>query len=332
VADAYQTLIRFAPTDYYSLVAFQRLKQIDPARAAALRREAARPGKVEPAGLESDGRPPAIARAIELMRAGLMARAVAELAPQITPSVATGDLLVSYLLERAHRFDLSHGIPRAILRRTGEQRIDARTRPLFLLAYPPAFEDEIRRAAGPEGVDPMLLMSLAREESAFDPSIRSFAGAVGLVQLMESTANLLAKELDRPKVKAADLTDPALNLALSARYLRNLLEMFSDHPGLAVPSYNAGEGAVGRWLTQRGTLPFDEFVEEIPYKQTRDYTKRVLGSYQTYHYLYRPGEPFIQIDLSIPTARKKLEKHEDRKAGKKQAGKASKHRDRKKGR
>ena len=90
-----------------------------------------------------------------------------------------------------------------------------------------------------------------------------------------------------------------LNARLGAHYLSWLVNRYKGQVGLAIPAYNAGQGAVDRWKRERGSLPLDEFVEDIPYKQTRDYVKRVLSSYQAYQYLYRRSSPFLSISLYL---------------------------------
>jgi len=120
---------------------------------------------------------------------------------------------------------------------------------------------------------------LVREESNFNASIISHAGAVGLAQLLPSTAREVAGWL-RVSYSDAHLSSPAKNLRLGARYLDALVKQFSGSPYLALSAYNAGGGRVNRWLDQWGNVPSDEFVERIPYRETRGYVKRVMGSWQ----------------------------------------------------
>jgi soluble lytic murein transglycosylase len=131
-----------------------------------------------------------------------------------------------------------------------------------------------------------LVQALMREESALDPRALSPAGAIGLTQLMLPTAQSVAKQLKLGKVSRVSLTDASLNIRIGARYLGELVRRFDGSVALALAAYNAGGGAVSRWLVQRRGLELDEFVEEIPIEETRGYVKRVLRSYAAYRLLY----------------------------------------------
>jgi soluble lytic murein transglycosylase len=115
---------------------------------------------------------------------------------------------------------------------------------------------------------------------------------------MLPTAQEVARKLKLKRPTAGDLTDASLNIRLGATYLGSLLKRFDGSAPLAVASYNVGAGAVRRWLKDRGTLPLDEFVEEIPVQETRGYVKRVLRSYAAYRLLYggaaAPPAPLAQ--------------------------------------
>jgi soluble lytic murein transglycosylase len=131
-----------------------------------------------------------------------------------------------------------------------------------------------------------LVQALMREESALDPRALSPVGAIGLTQLMYPTAQEVARKLKLGKLSRASLTDTSLNIRLGSRYLGDLVRQFGGSVALALAAYNAGGGAVRRWLEQRRGLELDEFVEEIPVEETRGYVKRVLRSYAAYRLLY----------------------------------------------
>ncbi|MEW5854674.1 MAG: transglycosylase SLT domain-containing protein [Myxococcota bacterium] len=158
----------------------------------------------------------------------------------------------------------------------------AETAHVWQLAYPPAFAAAITSAAEAAGIPPALLFALAREESAFDPRITSWAGAVGLTQLMPSTALAEALSLKLQKPDHVALLDPALNARLGAAHLARHLRQFHGNVALALAAYNAGPGAVARWVERKGDAPLDMFVEQIPIEETRGYVKRVLESYSIY--------------------------------------------------
>ncbi len=130
---------------------------------------------------------------------------------------------------------------------------------------------------------------MIREESAYDSRARSWVGAIGLMQLMPDTARLVAQELGRSLPDPAALWDPGLNIALGARYLGQLRARFQE-PLLAVASYNAGPHRVQRWLSERARTDLEEFIEQIPFDETRAFAKRVYTSWHHYRRLYGHDE------------------------------------------
>ncbi|MBM4268118.1 MAG: hypothetical protein FJ144_16145 [Deltaproteobacteria bacterium] len=153
--------------------------------------------------------------------------------------------------------------------------------------YPRAHWSRLETAARQHGLDPLLLASLARQESLFDARARSPAGAHGVMQLLPKTASALT---GRP-VAPAELESPEQNIELGARYLRQMLDRFDGRIILAIAAYNAGPEAVDRWIALSGGRPGDEFVELISYRETRDYVKAVLRNYRVYRALYGRGPP-----------------------------------------
>jgi soluble lytic murein transglycosylase len=168
----------------------------------------------------------------------------------------------------------------------------------WTLDYPRAHEAAIVAAARSQSVPSPLLFGLAREESAFDASIVSWAGAVGLCQLMPPTAKEEAASLKLTPPTIAALRDPALNAQLGAAHLGRRLRGMS-HPLLAIAAYNAGPGGVQKWLDVPNRMtPLDAFIETIPVDETRGYVKKVTGSWIAYA-LLDEGEP-VRFALEIP--------------------------------
>ena len=138
------------------------------------------------------------------------------------------------------------------------------------------------------GLDPYLVLSVARQESTFRASVSSSAGARGVMQLMPSTATWLAsKDPLVPAECASNLEDPASSLRLGACYLARMLRENDGNVVRALAAYNAGPGNVRKWLRSQGHQDTEQFVETIPYGETRHYVKRVLGNYAAYRSLYR---------------------------------------------
>ena len=157
---------------------------------------------------------------------------------------------------------------------------------LWWMAWPNAFEPEVERAVHGRRVPPELVYAVMREESGYRPKVVSVVGARGLGQIMPSTGRVLAARLGAGPFDPDELFEPARNLQLSALYLEELLHRFAGRESAAIASYNAGPEAVARWLARDGDLDDDEWVEAIPYDQTRGYVKRVLRSMHAYRRLY----------------------------------------------
>ncbi len=130
-----------------------------------------------------------------------------------------------------------------------------------------------------------LLYALSRQESAFSPTVVSPAGARGLMQLMPATARQVARENGIAYRHSGDLSDPALNVRLGAAYYRQMLDRFGGNRILATAAYNAGPHRVDRWLRETGgALPFDAWIEAIPFGETRRYVQNVLAFSVIYGY------------------------------------------------
>ncbi len=288
----WEELVRRYPVDWYGLLSRARLSRARGAASDALPAPVPSGGDTAPV-LEAGPLPgdPHFAAALRLLRIGLGEEAAEELrAIDLAPLRALPDgrapiFTVAALLDRAGDHRSAHWIlktdGKAVLRAApaGESLR------LWRIAYPVAFRDEVVRWAKPAGVPPELLQALMREESALDPSVISAAGAIGLTQLMPSTASAVARRLGMGSITATSLTDPGPNIRIGAAYLGELLARYGRQPALALAAYNAGGGAVGRWLEARGELELDEFVEEIPIDETRGYVKRVLRTFAAYRLL-----------------------------------------------
>jgi soluble lytic murein transglycosylase len=162
--------------------------------------------------------------------------------------------------------------------------------------YPAAFEGAVNSASRDAGIDEALLLAVVRRESGFRRESRSRAGAVGLGQLLPRTAERLGLLAELSSNPASLLGDPATNLPLAALYLGLLRDRFGSDPG-ALAAYNAGPAQPAGWSTPRPGQPIDEWVENIPYKETRLYVKVVLSSREIYRRL--AGLP-SQLDPAAP--------------------------------
>lgn len=145
---------------------------------------------------------------------------------------------------------------------------------------------ETFKKASPLGLDPMLLYAMMRQESRFRESIVSPAGAIGLLQIMPATGRRLAKEAGWEEYRPDWLYDPLTNIDLSVRYMKKLAGLFDGRWYAVAASYNAGEQVVAEWVKQRSNLLEEEFIEEIPYQETRDYVMKVYTNWKAYRVIY----------------------------------------------
>lgn len=153
--------------------------------------------------------------------------------------------------------------------------------------YPWPNRPAVEAEAAEFRVDPDLFAALVRQESVFDAEARSRAGARGLAQLLPTTAAQLARGLDVP-FEADWLVVPDLNLHLGAAHLARLLARYGARADAAIAAYNAGTRPVDRWLERPGSGDPDEFLELIPYRETRGYVRAVLRNRELYAALYPP--------------------------------------------
>jgi soluble lytic murein transglycosylase len=146
------------------------------------------------------------------------------------------------------------------------------------MIFPLAYMDIVRKYAAEMGLDPILVLSLIKQESAFEVSAISSSGALGLMQLMPTTAS----DTD-PKIKRVDLVEAEHNIRVGTKYLKQLMTRFNGNIVLSLAGYNAGPNAADRWMkaapTQRSML---EFIETIPYKETREYVSSIIRNYFWY--------------------------------------------------
>ena len=143
--------------------------------------------------------------------------------------------------------------------------------------FPLAYKQEMLKTAQQHGLDPAWTFALARQESMFINDARSSAGALGLLQLMPKTAHMMARRNHIPLKHDDALFDPHINLQLGGAYLRDMLQQHQGNIMLTTAAYNAGPGAVRRWIPEADHIPADIWIETVPYYETRDYIKNVLS-------------------------------------------------------
>lgn len=151
----------------------------------------------------------------------------------------------------------------------------------FRMYYPMKYSEAIEKYAAERDLDPNLVRGLILQESYYNPEAKSRVGATGLMQLMPPTAKEHAAKLRIP-FAVSRLENPEINVRLGTYHLRMLVTMFKGNTYLAVASYNAGQGNVMKWQRAAPGKPLDEFLESIPFPETRNYVKRVTLLRSTY--------------------------------------------------
>jgi len=156
---------------------------------------------------------------------------------------------------------------------------------ILKVIFPLDFWDLIHREARAANLDPYLTVALVAQESTFQPAVRSAANAWGLMQIIPATGRRYAPFLGLGRFSTSLLTDPAVNVRIGMTYFSELMKQFGD-PAFALAAYNAGENRVARWRAERPGVPRDEFIDDIPFPETQNYVKRIIGTAEDYRILY----------------------------------------------
>jgi soluble lytic murein transglycosylase len=280
---AYRRVVTDYRNSYYGRLATTRLGEIVEGGADA-RPAIARDALVDLApGAPPDNAP--LVRA--LMGAGLYQDAVSEL--RKTQAVSGASPLLQATIAHALYLDgqLRPGI--TAMRRAYPQFLAAGGEALpdrvLTVIFPRSYEDLIRKYAAPHHLDPYLMTALIAQESTFQADIRSAANAWGLMQILPSTGRRYAHKLRIGRFTTRTLVRPEVNLRIGMAYFADLVEQFGD-PALALAAYNAGENRVVAWIAERPGLDRDEFIDDIPFPETQNYVKRILGTAEDYRVLY----------------------------------------------
>ncbi len=172
---------------------------------------------------------------------------------------------------------------------------------VWRILYPIEYQQELVEQAKSEGVDPALVAALICQESTFQEGATSPVGARGLMQVMPATGRELARKLGI-RLGPSSLHDPKVSLRLGTRYLRQMVEGFGGKVERALAAYNAGPGRVGSWTSAWPDLDAEEFVESIPYQETRYYVMTILTSREQYRRVYGLATPAAQAAGPAPAA------------------------------
>lgn len=155
--------------------------------------------------------------------------------------------------------------------------------------FPRPYWPDLKKFSEKNGLDPYLVASLIRQESEFNPLAVSRANAVGLMQLLPKTGKVVAREEHVKHYNASQLYTPAMNLQLGTRYFRGMVDQFGGSFEHALAAYNAGSDRVQEWMGQGPYRDSPEFVESIPFTETREYVQAIMRNASVYRQLY--GNP-----------------------------------------
>jgi len=159
---------------------------------------------------------------------------------------------------------------------------------ILRVIFPLDFWPLLQKHAAARGLDPFLVAALVAQESNFDPGVQSPARAIGLMQVLPSTGRSYARKIGIRRFSPRRLTDPDINVRIGTQIFANTIKRFGGvHYALA--AYNAGDSRVAAWQRERPGLPQDEFIDDIPFPETQNYVKRILGTAEDYRRLYGSG-------------------------------------------
>ena len=152
--------------------------------------------------------------------------------------------------------------------------------------YPTKYSEYVEKYSEENNLDKYLVYAIIKAESNFDPNVKSNADARGLMQLMEETAVERSNAIEGTEVEAYDIYDPETNIKLGTSYFAYLMGLYDNNIVLAIIAYNAGLGNVEKWIKD-GVIKADgSDIENIPYKETENYVRKILRDYQMYLKLY----------------------------------------------
>ena len=283
----YRQVIADYRNSYYGRQAAGEIQAIDKAMRPAGSAPVSPARRELPASIVA-GTPPANAPLIQqLLAAGMYDEAIGELR-RLQVDSGTSPLLeatLAYALGR--RGDLRPSIN--TMRRAYPQFMaaggEALPNEILTVIFPVEYWNLIHKYATDRGLDPFLMTALVAQESTFQADVRSAANAYGLMQIVPDTGRRYAQMLGIRPFRTSRLTDAETNVRIGMAYFSDLFKRFGNvAPALA--AYNAGEHRVVKWLANRPGADRDEFIDDIPFPETQNYVKRIIGTAEDYRLLY----------------------------------------------
>jgi soluble lytic murein transglycosylase len=242
-----------------------------------------------PAGFENH-EPPAdnvrVQKSMLLQNGGLTEFAIKELkAAASNGSAGWASMQMARFYQEGGRYDRALQVLKRAIPSYYSLGITQLPRPYWEALFPRPYWTELKKFSLQNDLDPFLVASLIRQESEFNPGAVSRAEALGLMQLLPATGKKVARELRVARFSAGELLSPNLNLQLGTRYFRNMINQFGKVE-YALAAYNAGADRVQNWLASGNYRDTEEFVESIPFTETREYVQAIMRNAAVYRRLY----------------------------------------------
>ena len=276
---------------YYGVAARKRLATLPdgpPVTVASLQRI---PGvnKMEPESLQTS--PPAddlhYNRSQLLENAGAIDLAVRELQAGTTSGPSWEMVQIARMYTDAGEYYRALQALKRTINGYFAMDVNALPQPYWEGLFPRPYWDALRRYSDENGLDPYLVASLIRQESEFNPGAVSRANAYGLMQLLPKTGKGTAKQVGLHNYKTESLLDPTINIELGTKYFREMVDHFGGQIEYALAAYNAGSSRVEDWRSSGSYRDIEEFVESIPFTETREYVQAIVRNAEVYKRVYK---------------------------------------------
>ena len=173
--------------------------------------------------------------------------------------------------------------------------------------YPRYYADSVEKYAKQYNVDTFLIAAMILEESRYNAQAVSWAGAIGLMQIMPATGKELAQQLKIRRFRTSMLKQPDVNIQMGTKYIGYLNSLFQGNPMLVIGAYNGGPGRMKRWVSSKNIKDIDEFVEKITIRETRLHIKKVIDSYDHYIGIYRKTDEPPAVNSATDIGEKRLQ-------------------------
>ena len=276
---------------YYGVAARKRLAVIPDAPPVAVASLQRIPGitKIEPESLET--MPPAddlhYNRSRLLENAGAIDLAVRELQGGTTSGPSWEMVQVARMYTDAGEYYRALQSLKKAINGYFAMDLAALPQPYWEGLFPRPYWDALRRYSDENGLDPYLVASLIRQESEFNPGVVSHANAYGLMQILPSTGKSTAKRVGLQNYKTDSLLEPTVNIELGTKYFREMVDHFGGQVEYALAAYNAGSSRVETWRSSGTYRDIEEFVESIPFTETREYVQAIVRNAEVYKRVYK---------------------------------------------